>query len=999
MVLPDVSAPASYTDEFLLPPGVTARDADDGVEFVDRAERVIGAFGGGFAFDAGFPLNGAVPTQASVRLLGQNGSVASVEVSIADPEWLTAPGRVFPVTIDPFWTDPTSPGPGGGAAMVIDGSEANNAFYNPPLSLAVGRYFTGHHYRTYLNFDMSGVPAGSTVTYAQIAMFNGYTGSTGSPPYTDCTGKTVRVDDLAAPFNAGTTWNNQPPIRAGTTVVSPAFAHQPNGSSPSDCPPAWVGLPATPIAQAWVNGMPNYGVRVSSSDENNSAWFQHFWAPNYGNGAYPPQIQVWWDRPPSPPTDLFVTGNSGGSATVNWTLGSTNGGSPLVHHVVYAINADGTYADNYAVACATCRTATLTNLVAGRSYSFWVIPVNQSNLYSVAVSSPVMIPLAAAGARNGPAISGDGMYVAFSSRASDLVSGDANGVDDVFIFDRDAGATSLVSVGPGDSQANGHSRSVSMSADARHVAFESAATNLVANDSNGVNDVFVRDLVAGTTTLVSVNTSGQVGNAVSYGSAISADGQHVAFASAASDLVPGDTNGNVDVFVRDLAAGTTTRVSLGASGTQGNAGSSDPAVSADGRYVAFSSAASNLVSEDTNAVDDVFIRDRVAGTTARMSVGAGGAQGNGASASPAISSDGRNVAFSSAASNLVIVDTNEVEDVFLRDRTEATTARVSVAESASPANGPSVSPSVSPDGRYVAFESEADNLVNADSNGVADIFEVDVMTSRTSRLSIDDVLGQGNATSLRPAVSSDGTFTAFESNASNFDDDSNNALDVYLHVWTDLTPAITGPSFAAAASSTGTGCGGQPTATTAMAEGSATADATSPRNNCVVVQISQSKSTAQSRAAADAPIGPQNNCDDGDVYVGRYPVNISTNGLSPEAIAAIRTYARRANSWLAKASRVAPEGAVKLIRIKGTKGALRIDASRLAQVERDRALQAGTPYSGQVGHVPDTAVTGQANPPCRWLDMPGTTNQRAGAPLGRRVGKFITHYLVGGALP
>jgi Tol biopolymer transport system component len=279
------------------------------------------------------------------------------------------------------------------------------------------------------------------------------------------------------------------------------------------------------------------------------------------------------------------------------------------------------------------------------------------------------VSVGAAGQANGgslsPAISADGRFVAFNSYASNLVPGDTNGTTDIFVRDLLARVTRRVSVGPAG-QGNSDSSGVpAISADGRFVTFTSSASNLVPGDTNGAIDVFVRDLQAGVTKRVSVGTGGQA-NDYSFFATISADGRFVAFESFAANLVPGDTNGTSDIFVRDLQAGVTRRVSVGAAG-QGNSDSSGaPAISADGRYVAFFSHASNLVPGDTNGAYDIFVRDLLAGVTRRVSVGASG-QGNRDSLAPAITADGRSVAFVSASFNLVTHDTNRAWDVFVRD--------------------------------------------------------------------------------------------------------------------------------------------------------------------------------------------------------------------------------------------------------------------------------------------------------------------------------------------
>src|SRR5438445_496038 len=223
-----------------------------------------------------------------------------------------------------------------------------------------------------------------------------------------------------------------------------------------------------------------------------------------------------------------------------------------------------------------------------------------------------------------------------------------------------------------------------------------------------------RSAGAQTTVRVSVASDGTEGNDVSLGSALSADGRFVAFDSAATDLVAGDTNGVSDVFVHDRQTGTTERVSVASDGTQGNDASFYSALSADGRFVAFDSDATNLVAGDTNGTTDVFVHDRQTGTTERVSVASGGGtQGNGKSggffAFPALSADGRFVAFQSDAPNLVAGDTNGTTDVFVHDRQTGTTERVSVASGGSQGNGCSAGPVLSADGRFVAFHRPATN--------------------------------------------------------------------------------------------------------------------------------------------------------------------------------------------------------------------------------------------------------------------------------------------------
>ena len=348
--------------------------------------------------------------------------------------------------------------------------------------------------------------------------------------------------------------------------------------------------------------------------------------------------------------------------------------------------------------------------------------------------------------------------------------------------------TERVSVDSLEAQANNASDSPSISAYGRHVAFESFASNLVTGDTNGFVDIFVRDRQGDTTERVSVDSAGAQGNGDSFEASISADGRYVAFESSATNLVSGDTNGRVDVFVRDRQTGTTERVSVDSAGAQGNGDSLARALSADGRYVAFRSVATNLVSGDTNGVQDVFLRDRQAGTTERVSIDSAGVQGNGDSSSPSISSDGRYVVFRSAATNLVSGDTSGWRDIFLRDRQSGTTERVSVDSLGAQGNGSSQYPSISADGRYVAFHSYATNLVSGDTNGAFDVLVRDRQSGTTERVSVDTAGAQGNEDSDSALISSDGRYVAFKSAATNLvSGDTNAAEDIFVRDTCDTT--------------------------------------------------------------------------------------------------------------------------------------------------------------------------------------------------------------------
>ena len=350
----------------------------------------------------------------------------------------------------------------------------------------------------------------------------------------------------------------------------------------------------------------------------------------------------------------------------------------------------------------------------------------------------------------------------------------------MFLRDRTTNVTERASVSATGAQANGVSSLPAISADGGQVAFESTADNLVAGDTNGAGDIFLRDRASATTERVSVNGAGGQGNGLSSQPAL-AGFRYVAFTSAASNLVPQDTNGAVDVFLRDRVAGTTELVSTGGLRPQANGGSAKPALSADGRFVAFASDAANLVAGDNNRRTDVFVRDRQAGSTTRVSVGANRAQGNRASVGAAISADGRFVAFMSLATNLVEGDGNGEADVFVHDREAGTTQRVSVGPSSVEADGPSGVASISGDGNLVAFESGAANLVVSDTNGRGDVFVRDRAAAVTERVSVGPAGAQATRRSSNGAISQEGFAVAFESPATNLvDSDTNARADAFV---------------------------------------------------------------------------------------------------------------------------------------------------------------------------------------------------------------------------
>jgi Tol biopolymer transport system component len=400
-----------------------------------------------------------------------------------------------------------------------------------------------------------------------------------------------------------------------------------------------------------------------------------------------------------------------------------------------------------------------------------------------------------------PSISADGRFVAFESEATNLVSGDTNNFRDIFVHDRQTGQTTRVSVASDGTQSNQHSYNPSISADGRYVAFESEATNLVSGDTNNHRDIFVHDRQTGQTTRVSVASDGTQANDFSSNPSISADGRYVAFMSWASNLVGGDTEPPIlpsttslpdnpaskvtgvvhNVFVHDRQTGATTLVSVAIDGSEGSGHSEEVSISADGRYVAFMSWASNLVNGDTNNLPDIFVRDLQTNQTTRVSVASDGTQANNFSFEPSISADGRYVAFMSWADNLVSGDTNGDWDIFVHDRQTGATTRVSVATGGGQAVGRSHNPSISADGRYVAFASSASNLVSGDTNNHPDIFVHDRQTGVTTRVSVASDGTQTYAFSFDPSISADGRYVAFGSEADNLvSGDTNGRYDIFV---------------------------------------------------------------------------------------------------------------------------------------------------------------------------------------------------------------------------
>ena len=394
-------------------------------------------------------------------------------------------------------------------------------------------------------------------------------------------------------------------------------------------------------------------------------------------------------------------------------------------------------------------------------------------------------------------VSADGTRAAFFSYATNLVAGDTNGLSDVFLRDRRTATTTLISRSVDGGPSNGHAYGPMVTRDGRHVVFESTASNLVPGDEGDTSDIFVHDVQTGATTLVSRGLDGEPSNGSSWFGVPSPDGTVVAFWSAASNLVPGDGNGGWDVFVHDLRARSTERVSLDSAGGQAQHWfffpECYPAVSAGGAQVAFCSEA-ELTDDDVNGSRDVYVRDRAAGVTTLESAGKGGVASNGWSSHPSITPDGRFVSFWSAASNLVPGDANGQWDVFVRDRDTNETERISVASDGleGTALSDANSQALSDDGRYVAFESLSGELRGSEDSSRSFVYIHDRLSRTTHAVTPTDATPAIG--SQWASITPDGSSVVFESDAATLvGNDANNDWDVFAAT-SDLLTAVTDAS-------------------------------------------------------------------------------------------------------------------------------------------------------------------------------------------------------------
>ena len=475
-------------------------------------------------------------------------------------------------------------------------------------------------------------------------------------------------------------------------------------------------------------------------------------------------------------TAADVPAPAGVTARVSVATGGAQarGGGPSV------IESLATSADGSVVAFAS----NATNLVPGDTngvFDVFTFEVASGQMTRVSVAAD---GTEASAPSQDVALSADGSVVAFVSAATNLVPGDTNGHKDVFVRDRTSGATTRISLATGGAQASAGSGQPVLSADGRWVAFSSAARELAVGDANGVSDIFLHDRLGGITTRVSLDSSGGDPDGPSLAPDLSADGAVVAFESRATDLLQGaDGNNLADVFV--VAGGATTRVNVGAPVPEGG-DSGAPSLSADGRYVAYTSAATNIAPPDPFVGSDVFLFDRTALTTRRVSAaGSDGADGASHSADVLVVGTTVLVAFASDATNLVAEDGNGATDAFVRDVTRATTTRESLDAAGGEALGASTAPQLSADGGMVTFATDAPNLtVTPPAPGTSEVYVRDRISGALERVSGPggDGVADGVVGSFTPAVSYGGNLVAFVSQSPDLvTGDTNRTADVFLH--------------------------------------------------------------------------------------------------------------------------------------------------------------------------------------------------------------------------
>ena len=669
-----------------------------------------------------------------------------------------------------------------------NGAEGNNNSYSPAIS-ATGQYVVFVSYATNLvSGDTNDMPdvflhnrtTGAT-TRVSLKAANTQANDESWGPSVSADGRYVAFYSYATNLVTGDTNNASDIFVRDVTAKTTARVSASSGGAQGD---AWSETPeisdngryvaftsaATNLVPGDANG-DNSDVFIRDRQANTTTLVSRDAAGNQAEWAYGSSLSADGALVAFESLSGLLPGGAANSYDIyvrNWQTGTivrasvSNGGAAGDRESWDpSLSADGT---------AVGFTSIAANLTPGDSKSAYDIFVrklsqNQTNLasgHAFAFTEPN-------NHNDCPALSLDGRYVAYCSSANNLVPSDDNNGRDIFVTDRQTGATTLVSAaywGGFTWGANSYDK-VSLSDNGRYVAFSGNGSYFIEDDNNGLNDIFVRDRQTNTTERVSVDSGGGEANNESYGPSLSADGNLVAFYSYASNLVPGDSNGYIDVFVHNRATGATSRVSVSSAGAQGNSDSFNADIAAGGRFVAFESYADNLVAGDNNGRGDIFVRDLQTGQTELISHAYDGSGSDSDSYAPVISSDGRYVAFTSYAANIVPDDDNGwMSDIFLYDRQTGQMALISRNAGGS-ANGESFSPTISHDGRYVGFESYADNLVQGDQNGYKDIYVYDRVADAIGRASVNAAGQGGDRWSHSAALSGDGQKIAFVSGATN----------------------------------------------------------------------------------------------------------------------------------------------------------------------------------------------------------------------------------------
>ncbi|MCP4965416.1 MAG: hypothetical protein GY926_09290 [bacterium] len=699
-------------------------------------------------------------------------------------------------------------------SVASDGTQADSSGHEPAVSADGGtvvyqsyatnlvpEYTSGHYSQIYA-YDV----ASGTTTRVSITSDGGEArGGSSSDPAISADGATIVYESRATNLVADDTNGDHDiyayDVSTGTTTRVSVASDGTQANDDSD----YAAISADGSMIVYESAATNL-----VADDTNG--FQDVFAYDVGTGATT-LVSVAGDgtQADSPSNYPAVSGDGGtivySSGGSNLAAGDTNAASDIFAHDVatgsttrISVDSDGTQANDssYVVSISgdgdtVAFLSDASNLVSGDTNHVFDIFV-----YDVTTATTIRVSVASDGTQANdksyhPEVSDDGSTVVYSSPAANLVPGDTDGRD-IFSFDIASGTTRIISTPIESDTPNGSSFDPAISEDGDTVAYASDATDLIPGDTNMHTDIFAYDVPTGSTTRISVAGDGTQANGISGNPAISGDGSTIVYESYASNLVPGDTNGAFDIFAYDVATGVTTRISVASDGTQANGQSYEPTVSSNGDIVAFSTSSSNLVPADTMGISDVFVHNRSTRVTIRVSVASDGTQANSTSRSPGISGDGNTIVYESQASNLVPGDTNGAFDIFIHDVGTGSTTRVSVASDGTQTDGDSETPAISADGNTIAYESQATNLIGGDVRGQQDIFSYDIRTGTTTRISVANDGAEGNHYSFEPAVSADGNTIAYHSDAYNLvPDDSNGYADVFAYdIATRRTTLISG---------------------------------------------------------------------------------------------------------------------------------------------------------------------------------------------------------------